>query len=158
MGIPSSEDVTADQPFSEDLDFDGAIDPGEDLNGNGSLDGYQILVNGRPFNGTGFGYNSAMVPKLDPTYTLQPNRLGDSTTTFASYISGDADESYDAVDFQNMALAGIVPTATATAPDGVVVIPSFHRSALINYWISQASNRLASAPTTMTRTPGFFLR
>ncbi|QDU90174.1 hypothetical protein Pla175_35760 [Pirellulimonas nuda] len=83
---------------------------------------------------------------------------------------GDADESYDAADFQNMflALQSVTPRARAraihptsgasveidayfgagrpTACSGLdledVPIPSFHRPALVNYWF----NRLMNAP------------
>ena len=44
-------------------------------------------------------------------------------------LVGGADESWDAVDFQNMFLAMVPGDSTATA----YVIPSFHRPALINY-------------------------
>ena len=100
--------------------------------------GDRVLLNGRPFNGTGFGYDSSTsgtTPKLNPAYALQPNQLLQTNAAqLASFVAGDADESYDAVDFQNMALAGIIPTSTSIAPDGVVVVPSFHRPELVYYW------------------------
>lgn len=71
---------------------------------------------------------------------------------------GGSDESYDAVDFQNMALALLQPNPVETllvgdpgnwpdAPNGWTlplglgntVLPSFHRPALINYWQSRAT-------------------
>ena len=107
--------------------------------------GDRVLLNGRPFNGTGFGYNplaSAVDPKLNPNYALQPNQLGQ---TDANFLSGDADESYDAVDFQNMALAGIIPTDPTIASDGVLVIPSFHRPELVNYWVANDTTKLERA-------------
>lgn len=70
---------------------------------------------------------------------------------------GDSDESYDAADFQNMALGLLQPNPVETllvgdagswpdAPNGWTlplglgntVLPSFHRPALINYWKAQA--------------------
>lgn len=143
--------------------------------------GDRVVLNGRPFNGTGFGYTSlasATGPKLDPIYALQPNRVGQTdptelkrfvfgASTPPNLPAGDVDEGYDAVDFQNMALAAIIPTSTTSAtipqylttlsfggqvtngldltssfasvPDGLVVIPSFHRMELINYWMSDSS-------------------
>lgn len=64
---------------------------------------------------------------------------------------GSSDESYDAVDFQNMAMALVQPNAIETVlpvlpvdpnnPDpplplalGNMVLPSFHRPALLHYW------------------------
>lgn len=129
--------------------------------------GDRIVLNGRPFNGTGFGYDSttsSTSPKLNPIYALQPNQLLQSNATqLANFVSGDADESYDTVDTQNMPLAAIIPTSTSvpqyyttssfggqvtngldtststSVQDGVVVIPSFHRMALINYWMNDSS-------------------
>lgn len=63
---------------------------------------------------------------------LAPNR----TDTAAGGITpalDNSDESYDLPDFQNMALAAIVPTDNG----GKYVLPSFHRPALINYWATQ---------------------
>jgi hypothetical protein len=100
--------------------------------------GDRVVLNGRAFNGTGFGYDSSTsgtASKLNPAYTLQPNQfLQTNAAELASFVAGDADESYDAVDFQNMALAGIIPTSLAA--DGVVVVPSFHRPELVNYWVA----------------------
>ena len=47
---------------------------------------------------------------------------------------GGTDESYDAVDYQNMFLAMVPADQTATP----AIIPSFHRPALINYWMTNA--------------------
>jgi hypothetical protein len=47
---------------------------------------------------------------------------------------GGTDEPYDAVDPQNMFLAMVPPDLTGTP----VIIPSFHRPALINYWMTNA--------------------
>ncbi len=111
--------------------------------------GDRVLLNGRPFNGTGFGYGSSTsgtTPKLNPAYALQPNQLLQTNAAqLASFVAGDADESYDAVDFQNMALAGIIPTSTSIAPDGVVVVPSFHRPELVYYWGINSSTSLDRA-------------
>jgi hypothetical protein len=160
MAIPSRDEVVprrngvlVHRPDAEDFNGNGNLDPGEDQNGNGELDVDRVVVNGRPFNGRGFGYGGG-TPALDADYTLQPNQLfrdvgttrdedgngvadGDDLLAFAA---GDADESYDAVDFQNMALAGIIPTGNLPqTPDQVVVLPSFHRPALINYQRQQGN-------------------
>ena len=62
-------------------------------------------------------------------YALLPNRTGDPSNSDTHDLRGPglANEDYDAPDYQNMALAGMLP-------DGNVPIPSFHRPALINYW------------------------
>ena len=59
-----------------------------------------------------------------------------------SEVWGGADESYEAVDFQNMALAlspvsPVESVAVGSANLGNMVLPSFHRPALVNYWSSQ---------------------
>ena len=150
------------------------------------LAGVGFVVTGRPFNGSGFGFQNVqcteldtsvnppqVVPLPDPetsqqgrvakltaevtetdasgtfTFTapvaLLPNHAGRDKVAvapltmqaeFRSLLSGGSDEPYDAVDYQNMHLALVSPEAT-TSRD---VIPSFHRPALINYWINHSSN------------------
>ncbi len=158
----------------------------------------RILINGRPFNGTGFGLDKAALttvvppgsPPL-PRLTLQENTAGANrlvallpnsvmfnqalvkTATgtanvdhllTASQLSlglsaqqrsalagrigpaaaGGANEPYDLPDFQNMALARMPssnPFPNASATGGLfdnVVLPSFHRPELLNYWKTQA--------------------
>ncbi|MDZ4657706.1 MAG: hypothetical protein SH868_09040 [Bythopirellula sp.] len=177
----------------------------------------RILINGRPFNGTGVGYNSLAAPgtaKLNaaeqvpgmpdqttlPTpIALMPNAaffepsidptiwsvtsplyygITGSPTSIALNLRqydglGGSDETYDAPDFQNMYLAWTSPnpgemgihnfanvTTYPTAlndpgPDdtfgnsddrGGLVLPSFHRPELINYW----ANQTASTPGDLT--------
>lgn len=183
--------------------------------------GHRFIVNGRPFNGTGVGYNplalssdrsDAPMPRLSALQAMQmpdgsfvgiehalaPHaafytqvenatlspaagtdpwapaaaflRLtrafadptaADTVALYQSYAGpGDTDESYDAPDTQNMALAsqaleprsrGRVVNALGIAqdPDAYyagttdapayldlegVTIPSFHRPALVNFW------------------------
>lgn len=170
------------------------------------LAGSRILINGRPFNGMGVGYNAlapagaaklsaaeqipgmpdqatlptpiALMPNaafFDPGVTsnvilaLSPpaNALTYYGTTVANTPTpgnrfydglGGSDESYDAPDFQNMFLAWTAPNPVETifpnfdgTPEpgnpsnsfnrtnlppylGTVVLPSFHRPDLINYW------------------------
>jgi hypothetical protein len=162
----------------------------------GQLGGARILVNGRPFNGTGAGFNPwadddapklnaeevfggvqgyplALLPNaafLLPSATINlpsggplpagamyfpPNTTGLGLPYTVAYNGrGGADESYDAVDFQNMALAYVpattlVESALLGGPGlstraGSMVLPSFHRPELLNYWNSELSSALAS--------------
>ncbi len=54
-------------------------------------------------------------------------------TDIAQVLTGDADEGYDAADYQNMFLAVMTPDASS-------VIPSLHRPDLISYWQTNYSN------------------
>jgi hypothetical protein len=146
------------------------------------LQGSRIVVNGRPFNGTGAGLDPTLPPgapgaKLVATETdgaATPTPLGpvallpnpvffnprnvtltdttiDLTTTPGYYFAdtvngtdmagrGGADESYDAADFQNMFLAAVQDESgdmRNNPGDGTLrdmVLPSFHRPELVNYW------------------------
>ncbi|MFH1919822.1 MAG: hypothetical protein ABIP48_08065, partial [Planctomycetota bacterium] len=95
----------------------------------------EYIINGTPFSGTGFGYNfpptwdallDAPLPILptvppdppDPIlqipsfllrYALLPNRLGDPSVVKLEGAGG-ANEGYDAVDYQNMLLAMVLPS------------------------------------------------
>ena len=174
----------------------------------------RILINGRPFNGTGVGYNplaAANTAKLStPENVLGTNRLlslmpnnafqsllfdtdqfddpevaalranisdkyyftdsrmfdlgiDDLTSRQQNLLAirmknligspgqGGSDESYDAVDFQNMVLALMPTNPTELLPatigsgvlqdaGGMLPIPSFHRPALINYWRTRLFN------------------
>jgi hypothetical protein len=126
------------------------------------LSGAQFVVNGRPFNGTGVGFqivtdSGTQVPKLNASVTvnstgnplapaaLLPHHVGrdesgnllssvfDLATSSNALLQGGSNEPYDAVDYQNMFLGLVLPNA-ATSRD---IIPSFHRPALINYWVNQ---------------------
>ncbi|MEM8945071.1 MAG: hypothetical protein AAGD11_07800 [Planctomycetota bacterium] len=171
--------------------------------GSGANLGPSFVINGRPFNGTGAGFNRLatagarltgreVVRTNDSSMTqslllaLLPNAttmldfndydpefyMTDEEIDFANSLTaeerqtlqrtwfalrgptglGGADESYDAVDFQNMALALLqtspVETLLTGAPgswpstptdwpslDGLggTVVPSFHRPALLNF-------------------------
>ena len=77
---------------------------------------------------------------------------------------GGSDESYDAVDFQNMLLSltqtnpveTVLPGAPSNWPSplpvdlGTTVIPSLHRPALVNYWDGQIAG-LESEPNFLRR-------
>jgi len=95
--------------------------------------GDQFLINGAPFNGTGFGFDTgtrrlSQVDANNRLMSLLPHFAGH--TTAVSPNAGGPDEAWDAADPQNMALA-YVP-ADQTRP----IVPSFHRPDLANYWIS----------------------
>jgi hypothetical protein len=71
---------------------------------------------------------------------------------------GGSDESYDAPDFQNMFLAWTSPNPSETGnpPNslGAMVLPSYHRPELINYWLNQlssGSNPLPANPQVLRK-------
>jgi hypothetical protein len=94
--------------------------------------GDRLVVNGKYFNGTGAGYNTAtgnldlMAPN-GSAVALLPNF---SRYNAGAFAVGGMDESYDAPDYQNMWLAGVQPGHTNSSQ----IIPSFHRPSLVNYW------------------------
>lgn len=97
-----------------------------------------FVLNGKPFVGTGFGYDSTGSGPIRLTdEALKPNRTGDPLGTLnIAFLFGLANESYDAADYQNMILA-----AVAFDPDrgAMRVLPSFHREDLISYWMARDS-------------------
>lgn len=124
-----------------------------------SGDGF--LINGRPFNGTGFGLDIAKANSgsldwkevnnflLGASYTsdkdgfagnsfayaLLPNpaRFAGTTNYPTPDGPGGADEDYDAPDYQNMLLAmRVSPPDSESHPQ--THLPSLHRPDLINYW------------------------
>ena len=126
------------------------------------MGGAQFVVNGRAFNGTGFGFryhavkkNSVMVARLDAKVAvlaggnpvelpvaLLPNHASRPSfhpqhpqAEFAALLDGGSDEGYDAADYQNLFLAMVKPSAASSRD----IIPSFHRPELINYWMHQPS-------------------
>ena len=113
-----------------------------------------IVVNGRPFNGTGFGYD-ATTGNLDlrtvdgRPIALQPHFQVSAAGLDIPPDVGGADESWDAVDYQNMFLAMVPPGATNSSD----IIPSFHRPELVNYWRDQLrqSYGLAIPPELLHR-------
>lgn len=76
---------------------------------------------------------------------LAPNVSSYHAMSMSAWIpdpfTGDADESWDAVDFQNMFMAMVPGDATATS----YVIPSFHRPSLVNY-LANLSSASTSPP------------
>lgn len=142
----------------------------------------RFVINGRPFNGAGFGYSSGSIlnnkspAALTPTppsgsdnyeYALMPNpteiayryymkdvplvpndyNLPLTSFNFADGV--DADEDYDAADFNNLALAG--QRWNGARGRWEVNIPSFHRPELLNYWM--ASGRLGGTLTNWDQIP-----
>lgn len=96
--------------------------------------GDKIVVNGDAFSGTGFAYNDQNGTLTDDA--LWPNRHALARGNLRPYLrgpqeKGGANESYDAADLQNLALAAIISDPSAQGDMGIV--PSFHRPALINY-------------------------
>lgn len=128
---------------------------------NGTLpqSGNTFVINGRPFNGTGLGYDAASAKNFatfSPPVTLPPP-MSTNVTLYAGLlpnarvaqlwqhlngpdgIPGTADdvgldEEYDAADPQNPHLAFIPVLATLTPQN---VIPSFHRPKVVSDWLSQ---------------------
>ncbi|MHB8973617.1 MAG: hypothetical protein ACYC3X_25725 [Pirellulaceae bacterium] len=107
----------------------------------------QFVVNGRAFVGTGAGYDLStgrlnltrtFQPSATPFPTaLMPNQFGISAADHVRYLTGALNESYDAADYQNVALAALIPRSSS--PEQVEVLPSFHQVALINYWATSSS-------------------
>ncbi len=108
-----------------------------------------FVINGRPFNGVGFGYNTAsgLNNAKDGNgylFAVLPNqKFPSGTGTYAlstvyanadADASGGADEDYDAADWNNM-LLGLV-----TSPDGSGnPYPSLHRPELVNWFLQKLS-------------------
>jgi len=105
----------------------GATDTDDELQIND-----RFVVNGTPFSGTGFGFNSTsnLLDAQDGTYevALLPKHPANLTSL------GGANEDYDAPDYQNMLLALRDPST------GKVPIPSLHRPELVNYWMNRATD------------------
>ena len=114
----------------------------------------RFVINGVPFSGTGFGYNSttgnvdlrydSSTGQVMPPPYSSPNPLTTweyallpNDPTVNRNPSGGANTDYTAADFQHMLLAAQVPNTLA--PGGVQTLPSLHRPALVNYWINRLS-------------------
>ena len=127
--------------------------------------GDEFLINGAPFNGTGAGYDTytrnvdailshmrASTPPVSDLVNLLPHFTGYDATNCRIVMDaqgatpqpgpvnlvglGGLDETWDAPDLQNMALAMVPPDAAESAAKGTYrpIIPSFHRPELIQYW------------------------
>ena len=102
------------------------------------VQGDMFVINGRPFAGSGAGYDLTS-GKLDMSLVAQPNRAGQDLN---SYLRYGANENWDAADLQNLFLAAVIPDESH--PTGIrhysaggnsypSILPSFHRPALIQY-------------------------
>jgi len=130
-------DPTTAPPTLQIMAFDGV--PSANVVAQAVANGASGLINGRPFNGTGVGFDAngtALNDSLGRPLALEPNAPENLAAP------GGANEDYDAPDYQNMALA-LQDAATAQVP-----IPSFHRPDLINYWY----NRLLTNPAEVLGT------
>ncbi len=121
-----------------------------------------FVINGRPFNGTGFGLKptppaaDADVPWRTrmPMATITPccptpgSFNPTARTTFFGGIGG-ADEDYDIWDMQNMILARVPVSVTNTVPSQIM--PSLHRPDLIAWWKTQTNWSPQVARQTMLR-------
>lgn len=138
--------------------------------------GPQVIINGRPFMGTGaggtqatlgpaydatdsFGAGNVNVPKLTQQ-ALRPNRLGESEALFRQNYAGvgDVNEDYDVPDYQNMFLAGVIPIHPNDPNFGngtyqVQTIPSFHRPALISHQGTLTGTLMRPNPATNPNFP-----
>jgi hypothetical protein len=126
-------------------------DPTTWNNGTWSSGTVQFLINGAPFNGAGAGYD-ATAGQISQTFTppgLSNSYLVGLLPHFAGYdlsagpvnpALGGLDETWDAVDLQNMFLA-MVPPSSGSNYD-IPVIPSFHRPELVNYLVNQFQQQI----------------
>ncbi len=115
-----------------------------------NLAGASFVVNGRPFSGKGFGYNSLVTsgPRLNRTVpymdrggtqhdlpiAMLPNYAAWDNSIVNLLLQGGSDEGYDAPDFQNMALAIIQTRPLGGGNYTTDRMPAFHRPALVRYW------------------------
>ena len=110
--------------------------------------GSRFIINGAPFNGTGYGYLASKY-KLDgdefggdyvtsgnAQFSLLPHHAGFATLP-SNYTDSSPDEPWDAPDIGNLHLS-VVPPGRAIDPT-LPIIPSFARPALVNYWANEPS-------------------
>jgi len=136
--------------------------------------GDRFVINGRPFNGTGFGLDPNNIAGNAPLnasgtnnrqFALLPNPVFfERQNTADPYFDrdyafwrgtsspadpagpGGADEDYDAVDYQNMLLALKVVPAAGMPPE--VLIPSLHRPELVDHWAKRLGGGAWSGVST----------
>jgi len=118
--------------------------------------GNLILINGRPFNGTGNGYNpiTGRTDAVDPSnrpYALLPNLAHFTPNAGTGYVVpgglGGMDVGYTAPDYNNIWLAGSEPDATLSSH----IKPSFHDPALLKYWAAKGGTTVANIPVALLR-------
>jgi hypothetical protein len=119
------------------------------------LNGAEVVLNGRPFSGTGAGqFESGLGPNRAAlsVSALQPNQVGrNRNDLIANYLASKAadgswtanpestNESYDTFDYQNLFLAGLTPA-------GSIAYPSFHRQELVNQYPVRSDFRAIRGP------------
>ncbi|MGE0697135.1 MAG: hypothetical protein AB7O59_23700 [Pirellulales bacterium] len=105
-----------------------------------------LLINGRAFNGTGFGFDVGYTVTQDTyvkatdssgmmqAHSVNPRYFQAGATYFSFGGVGGADEDYDAADLQNMLLS-YLPLRDVALPSAQVqdVIPSLHRPDLLSF-------------------------
>lgn len=141
--------------------------------------GDRFIINGRPFDGTGFGlglsaaltgvqqiadgtFDKTIDHKISVAGSMQPRALlpnhGSVANSNADLFDaqypdptglGRANEDYDAADYQNMHLAVMVADPNTPILGTKVIRPSYHDPALINYW----ENLIKNDPTLMAAAP-----
>lgn len=106
----------------------------------------RFVINGRPFNGPGFGWtpgDGLVMDGANARFALLPNPAHPDYQGYLAQGTGtvvNADEDYDAPDVQNMALASMQFRYSQEHPYGGfwrTTTPSFHRPALVNYWMNK---------------------
>jgi len=118
--------------------------------------GNMVLINGRPFNGEGNGYNptTGRTDAVDPSnrpYALLPNLTYFTPNAGTGYVVpgglGGMDVGYTAPDYNNIWLAGSEPNPTLSAQ----IKPSFHDPALLKYWAAKGGTTVANIPVALLR-------
>lgn len=110
-------------PTDSDAKYDsnGRVAPNEDD---------VVVINGRPFNGTGLGYDPETGLPSEARGALEPNLV--YSRFLNSPLHGGLDEDYDIADYNNPWLATVLPNG--------FVKPSWHDPALIAYHLGQAAD------------------
>ena len=124
-----------------------AIDLSITLSNGPTVSNQWLVINGPVFNGTGTGFDPA-TGNLDqlnydglPVALLPHFKYSQSGKGIAPNVGGE-DESWDAVDCQNMFLSMLPPNAVSSSD----IIPSFHRPHLLNYWVSRLNSQFDGRP------------
>lgn len=123
------------------------------------LGGETFLINAKPFDGTGYGYNPTDNTLSHPGLTLgSGNSVPAALMPFNTFVLdanlpidnssvNDLDESWDAADYQNAFLARVPVTPSPRTNGADPLLPSFHQPYLINYWLRNTD--LGADPATV---------